>query len=1297
MRSALLRISLSLIASLGFVSLRGVPSQEAEPNATSIPSDSSTPFVTPVPSISGPSGPGMLPMSKWTILLWPKNITAFIQEYSTWDAWLGGEQPTPYSPRDELLVATYAIATKTTGLEIATDEDQSDLIIVSGNPLALTFLIERLKDHPLLAGITGDSVAHREKARSSWAESILGHQLVTSQPFARNTINVRANRAANVVWGYTAPNTKIEVRLLRSEGHDLKTTTTSAANGLYHAYFVWDILAGDTIELNVGNETRKVVVPDIQVSVDQVGGSVAGAVLAPSDVGALAQIRFLDVIVGQTKHTAMIDSRDKFDTVFSPRLLHPGTPGFLRYTDGDGNRVFMPFSIAVVRVRRDTAYGIFNGSVHMLGLSSIVWGDAGPNASITVTLTQSGGTTITRTTTADGIGYYSVSVDRLIRDGDEVVVSDGLSARTVSIPVMNYGIDPAARIITGTAPANIVLTTPGAPHSLQISFGGFAHQITTTTTGAFSADFVSSAYLAGLTGSMRYTTANGDEVYKPVVATDPLVRGRIGDWRADVILGQPDFSQFTPNEVVSNKLFDPGGVYVDRSTKPNRIYVYDPGNSRILGLRNLGYVQAGPSAGQPCTSNSDYPNSICQIVEDGQPNLVFGQPTVNSSYCNGDSGYLLYPDVPLASANTLCGLLEFEISTRESYSSMTMATDAQGNLYVADIFNNRVLRYNDPFATDTIADYVWGQVDFSGVMANRGMGIDSRSDGRSLRLAGPYSIYHESVGLDAAGVAIDARNDLWVADSLNNRVLRFPFNASLGRPAQEADLVLGQPNLTVTGSGSSLAEMYRPASIRVNDQGTVYVADALNNRILVFQPPLSSGMSASRLLGSGLLEPLSLELDPAGGIWVNDARNHRLIKFLNEVQAAVISGTYAIGGLGLDNDGNVMVTNGGYVQEGIRYAAPDFSTSAKFLRAEPEGPGNATGARGFAGGLGLEITAQQLIRSDGTRLLFWNSPWNVANYQPADGVVGEPDFQTRHRWGREFGRMRADDQQRLWVLQGDLWGYDAAVRVLGYQLPLLTGATPVYVLTSPLPLQGGGIFTWTESLKIGGIEVQPGCDCLWLSDKDLNRVFRVRGVSTNPAVDLVLGQRNISEVHCNQGRDSDNSYIHPSHPSRDSLCHPGALAFDSTGNLFVADHSLEIAGNLRLLEFDANIIPDSPTSAVFGIPASRVWGRGGSFTEPDCLSIWEDPMCAPWEPTFDSQNRMIIGFNGYLGPRFPLVYQDPITNPFPIAALADFHSMPMSARFDQFDNLYVFDGNRSRILIYRHHQAPTVYLPLTRK
>ena len=81
-------------------------------------------------------------------------------------------------------------------------------------------------------------------------------------------------------------------------------------------------------------------------------------------------------------------------------------------------------------------------------------------------------------------------------------------------------------------------------------------------------------------------------------------------------------------------------------------------------------------------------------------------------------------------------------------------------------------------------------------------------------------------------------------------------------------------------------------------------------------------------------------------------------------------------------------------------------------------------------------------------------------------------------------------------------------------------------------------------------------------------------------------------------------------------------------------------------------------------------------------------MCGPWEPAFDSKGNMVIGFNPYLSVRFPMIYHLPLQNPLPVEALGDLYSWPVVVRFDQFDNLYVIDSNRSRILIYKRSNVP---------
>jgi hypothetical protein len=627
----------------------------------------------------------------------------------------------------------------------------------------------------------------------------------------------------------------------------------------------------------------------------------------------------------------------------------------------------------------------------------------------------------------------------------------------------------------------------------------------------------------------------------------------------------------------------------------------------------------------------------------------------------------------MAGAQTLCTLPEYANSVSEAGAAATMATDSNGNLYVPDFYNNRVLRYNNPFVTDTVADYVWGQADFSGITCNRGAGFN-RADASSLCLAPPPGF-----GDINAGVDVDSAGNLWVADNHNNRVLRFPYDPQTGVAAKTADLVLGQTDFYSTAEGTGFSRMNRPAAVRVDDSGTVLVADYLNSRVLVFEPPFANGMQATQVLSRGLWAPRGLEFDSEGGLWVNDDSGDRFVYVVDRVaRKSVPAGEgRAWGGMGVDCDGNLL-TAGWDLQQGIRISAPDYALVTNFLGAKP-GEWNQTTARGLEGGKGLEVTDTQLICSDRSRILFWNEPWNLTNYQPADGVIGAPDFSTHEVWGPYFEKMRADPiSGRLWVVRGTLWLPNA---VYAYNLPLTTGATPAATITAPLPILGGGVMTWTHTLYLGGVEVQSICDCVWLSDEDNHRVFRVRNASTQPVVDVILGQKDAAGVQCNQGRGRES-------PSRDSLCNPGALAFDNEGNLWVADHNLEFNGNHRLLVFAATSIPKNPESAVFGISAAAVLGRTGSFTEPNCLPRSEDPLCAPFEPAFDSQGHMVLGFNAYLGPRFAMVYRDPLNNPLPIAALTEFQSMPTTARFDEFDNLYVLDHNRSRILIYRA-QSPT--------
>jgi len=288
---------------------------------------------------------------------------------------------------------------------------------------------------------------------------------------------------------------------------------------------------------------------------------------------------------------------------------------------------------------------------------------------------------------------------------------------------------------------------------------------------------------------------------------------------ATMVLGQPDFTSYLCNQgggPTAATLCNPRGVAVDGA---GNVWVSDTGNNRVLK-----YSFPVATKDQPASS----------VL--GQPDMVSGAPDDST----GDSTVSSCTAAALISAPTACGL----------YSPAQIRFDPAGpNLYVADTFNNRALKYSAATLTTSCtsncnlaASQVWCQPDFNSTAA-------------------PEPPTASSCNLPT-GMAADGAGNVFIADTVNNRVLGFPAGSGNG---QTATLVYGHtgsfstptPNDNGMGAAGSptAANLNNPEGVALGPNGRLWIADFGNNRVLQFAAPTFSGSAASEAAIDELGQP----------------------------------------------------------------------------------------------------------------------------------------------------------------------------------------------------------------------------------------------------------------------------------------------------------------------------------------------------------------------------------------------------------------------------------------------------------
>jgi uncharacterized protein (TIGR03437 family) len=562
---------------------------------------------------------------------------------------------------------------------------------------------------------------------------------------------------------------------------------------------------------------------------------------------------------------------------------------------------------------------------------------------------------------------------------------------------------------------------------------------------------------------------------------------------------------------------------------------------------------------------------------------------------------------------------------------ISVALDAQGNLYICDTLDNRIR-----------------EVDTKGIISTyAGTGVSGYSGDLGQAAAAQLNL--------PDGIAFDASGNLYIADEGNAVIRRVAPDGTI-------DTIAGNGNPNYAGdNGPALSAQIDPLAVAVDKQGNYYIADA-NYRIRKVN---TSGVITT-IAGTGVMGQtengyqatqaeiglvVSLAVDSSGNIYLADSTNIAVSEIsggiINVIAGGIQSGSIADGqpatmtvmapyGVALDTSGNLFISDSNLYDTKVwrlALASGLVFTAAGTGQVGFSGDGGQAIFATLYGPAGLAVSGTNLYIADVGNQRIREITGSVIN-TVAGAAIGDSGAATSAFLNFPEG-IAIDSTGDLMVadtgnLETRLFKVGGVINSLGLLQGLPWGMGVDKSGNFYVSDEQGGILFFGEGAHVqqimpnGNTSVIAGTDTIGFSGDNgpatLADLSSPQGLALDAAGDVYIadwGNERVRMVDASSGNittvagNGKEVFSGDNGPAAAAGMDPFAVVVDSLGDLFITDQY-----NNRIRK----VTPNGTVTTVAGTGAAGYAGDGGPATAAK--------LNEPFGIALDSAGNMYIADKG---------------------------------------------------------------------